>query len=108
MKHWQEQRSKRQALLERELERIVQVLRQVGAQRIILFGSAAREDIAAWSDLDLIVVLHSDLPFIKRLGLLYERIEPRVGLDLLYPSGVRRDPRAAVHTTGPARREGAL
>jgi predicted nucleotidyltransferase len=83
LKHWQEQRSKRQALLERELERIVQVLRQVGAQRIILFGSAAREDVAAWSDLDLIVVLHSDLPFIKRLGVLYERIEPRVGLDLL-------------------------
>lgn len=83
MKHWQEQRSKRQALLERELERIVRVLRQVGAQRIILFGSAAREDVGAWSDLDLIVVLHSDLPFIKRLGVLYERIEPRVGLDLL-------------------------
>jgi predicted nucleotidyltransferase len=83
LKYWQEQRSERQALLERELERIVQVLRQVGAQRIILFGSAARKDVAVWSDLDLIVVLHSDLPFIKRLGVLYERIEPRVGLDLL-------------------------
>jgi len=83
LKYWQEQRSKRQALLERELERIVQVLRQMGAQRIILFGSAARERIAAWSDLDLIVVLESDLPFIKRLGVPYERIQPRVGLDLL-------------------------
>ena len=83
MKHWQAQRSKRQALLERELSRIVQVLRQVGVQSIILFGSAARDDISAWSDLDLIVVLHSDLPFIKRLGVLYERIQPRVGLDLL-------------------------
>jgi predicted nucleotidyltransferase len=79
----QERRAKRQALLERELERIVRVLRQVGAQRIVLFGSAARDDVSAWSDLDLIVVLHSDLPFIKRLGVLYERIQPRVGLDLL-------------------------
>ncbi len=79
----QERRAKRQALLERELERIVRVLRQVGAQRIVLFGSAARDDISAWSDLDLIVVLQSDLPFIKRLGVLYERIQPRVGLDLL-------------------------
>jgi predicted nucleotidyltransferase len=83
LKYWQEQRAERQALLERELERIVDVLRRMDVQRIILFGSAARERITAWSDLDLIVVLDSDLPFIKRLGLLYERIQPRVGLDLL-------------------------
>ena len=55
----------------------------MGVQRVILFGSVARERIGAWSDLDLIVVLNSDQPFIKRLGLLYERIQPRVGLDLL-------------------------
>ena len=79
----QERRARRQALLERELERIVRVLRQVGARRIVLFGSAARDGVSAWSDPDLIVVLHSDLPFIKRLGVLYERIQPRVGLDLL-------------------------
>jgi predicted nucleotidyltransferase len=83
LKYWQEQRSDRQALLERELERIVGILRQMGVQQIVLFGSAAREKITAWSDLDLIVVLDSDLPFIKRLGLLYERIRPLVGLDLL-------------------------
>jgi predicted nucleotidyltransferase len=83
LKYRQEQRAERQALLERELERIVRILRHLSVQRIILFGSAARENITAWSDLDLIVVLDSDLPFIKRLGLLYERIQPRVGLDLL-------------------------
>ncbi len=83
LKYWQERRSERQTLLERELERAVLVLRQMGAQRIIIFGSVARSEIGAWSDLDLIVVLDSELPFIKRLGLLYEQIQPRVGLDLL-------------------------
>lgn len=83
MTYWQEQRSERRALLESELERIVRVLREMEVQRIVLFGSVAREKISAWSDLDLIVVLDSDLPFIKRLGVLYERIQPRVGLDLL-------------------------
>jgi len=82
-RYWQERRAERQVLLEHELERIVMVLRQMGARRVILFGSVARDDIGAWSDLDLIVVLNSDQPFIKRLGLLYERIQPRVGLDLL-------------------------
>jgi len=70
-------------LLEQELERTVQILREMGAQRIVLFGSVAREAVTAWSDLDLIVVLDSDLPFIKRLGSLYEQIQPHVGLDLL-------------------------
>ena len=83
LRYRQERRAERQALLERELERIVRILRHLGVQRIILFGSVARENITAWSDLDLMVVLDSDLPFVKRLGLLYERIQPRVGLDLL-------------------------
>jgi len=78
-----ERLAERQMLLERELTRIVQVLREMHAQRIVLFGSLGREEIGVWSDLDLIVVLASDLPFIKRLEWLYERIQPRVGLDLL-------------------------
>lgn len=72
----------RQTLLERELARVVQTLREMNAQRITLFGSVGRREIGAWSDLDLIVVLPSDLPFIWCLKWLYERIQPRVGLDL--------------------------
>ncbi len=79
----QERSAERLALLEHELERIVRVLREMKAQRIVLFGSVGRGKIGAWSDLDIIVVLDSELPFIKRLGWLYERIQPRVGLDLL-------------------------
>ncbi|HEC35414.1 MAG TPA: nucleotidyltransferase domain-containing protein [Anaerolineae bacterium] len=73
----------RQTLLEQELRRVVEALRGSGTQLIVLFGSAARGEIAPWSDLDIIVVLDSELSFIKRLGWLYERIQPRVGLDLL-------------------------
>lgn len=80
---WQKQHAERHALLERELKRITLALREIGVQRIVLFGSVARERINAWSDLDLIVVLDSDLPFIKRLEKLYDQIKPCVGLDLL-------------------------
>lgn len=83
MRPQQDRLAERRALLERELERIVQVLRDMKTQRIVLFGSLGRGEIGEWSDLDLIVVLDSELPFIKRLGLLYDRIRPRVGLDLL-------------------------
>lgn len=73
----------RRALLEQELKRFVSSLRGAGARLIVLFGSVARGDINLWSDLDLLVILDSDLPFIKRLGVLYETLQPRVGLDLL-------------------------
>ena len=81
--YWREQRARRQALLEAELERMVRILRSLGVKRIVLFGSVARGEVAVWSDLDLIVVLDSELPFIKRLGWLYDHLQPRVGLDLL-------------------------
>ncbi len=80
---WAAASNLRQAVLREELARIVHELRRLGAQRIVLFGSAARGDVASRSDLDLIVVLDSELSFVKRLGVLYEQIQPQVGLDLL-------------------------
>ena len=47
------------------------------------FGSFARGDVGRASDLDLIAVMESDLPFIRRLEQLYGEIVPEVGLDLL-------------------------
>ncbi len=40
--YWRKQCSERQELLERELERITQALRDMGVRRVVLLGSAAR------------------------------------------------------------------
>lgn len=76
-------RAEREAAIRAELARIVPVLRELGARTVILFGSAARDEIRAGSDLDLIVVLPTEMPFVERVRQVREAIAPRIACDLL-------------------------
>lgn len=42
------------------------IVQAVNPEKIVVFGSCAREDKQWDSDLDLLVVMHSDLPFVDR------------------------------------------
>lgn len=77
------QREERADKLASEAERITRLLAGRGATLVVAFGSFAREEVGSFSDLDMIAVMESDLPFIARLEELYRAIVPRVGLDLL-------------------------
>lgn len=59
-------------------------LRPLDPVRVVLFGSAARGDADAASDLDVIVVAE-DVParFADRLAVAYELIDPTFALDIL-------------------------
>jgi len=46
----------RNRALKTELKRVVNELKKAGVERIILFGSLARDDIGLASDIDLLVV----------------------------------------------------
>ncbi|QSQ09149.1 hypothetical protein H0A61_01508 [Koleobacter methoxysyntrophicus] len=70
-------------LLKTELERITRELKQLGAEKIMLFGSYASGRADLFTDLDIIAVLKSDLSFIKRIGFIYSKIIPRVATDIL-------------------------
>lgn len=70
-------------LLEEELNRMVDKLRELGAKRIILFGSYARGRSDIFTDLDLIVILNTSLPFVERTGYVYSKLAPRVATDIL-------------------------
>lgn len=69
--------------LYRELKSILKQLKKFGMKKAILFGSLARGEIGATSDVDLIVILESDMPFHKRLKKLYSEIDYHEPLDLL-------------------------
>ena len=59
-------------------------LRAAGVQHAVAFGSYARGVADAWSDLDLVVVMETDLPKMERgrlLGDLYDALP--VSLDVL-------------------------
>jgi predicted nucleotidyltransferase len=68
-----------------ELARLAgEPLRAAGAERAVVFGSWARGTSDAWSDLDLVVVLRTELPLLERGALLSELVRALpVGVDLL-------------------------
>ncbi|HEV8310060.1 MAG TPA: nucleotidyltransferase domain-containing protein [Methylomirabilota bacterium] len=78
----------RTSVLEEELQRITRVLvEQYRAERILLFGSLAREfpadGVHDASDIDLAVVKPTTARFVDRLREAVDLVEPRVGLNLL-------------------------
>ena len=68
--------------LREELNRIKSKLINMGAHKIILFGSAAREELGLMGDIDLIVIIESNKDFLERLAYFYQEIQP-IDADLL-------------------------
>lgn len=74
---------KRRRKLEKELERAVNELKRMGAERIILIGSMAKVEIGPFSDIDLLVVMPTQARFLDRLKEACGRIQPAVAMDIL-------------------------
>lgn len=51
-----------------ELKRIVKSLHRYQPQQVILFGSFARDDYHALSDIDILIVKETKTPFVERIG----------------------------------------
>lgn len=75
-------RARHVALLESELPRLVEALKGLGARLIVLFGSYAQGRRDLFTDLDLLVVMDSDEPFIQRLGTVRRALQSKVDIDL--------------------------
>ena len=74
----------RKKLLNQELKRYIRLLTKHGSpEKLILFGTLARGELHEWSDIDLVVVEETDLPFYQRLRKIRELIQPQVGLDIV-------------------------
>jgi predicted nucleotidyltransferase len=64
--------------------RLVPVLRRLGAVEAFVIGSFARGSADAWSDVDLVVVMPTDLVFVERARLLGDVFDALpVGVDML-------------------------
>lgn len=77
---------KRLELLGAELERLIAfAAEEFGAERVILFGSMAGElsRVGEWTDLDLVIVAETELPFHRRAGEFLRSTRPKVGADIL-------------------------
>jgi predicted nucleotidyltransferase len=70
--------------LDKALESILDRLaRMPEVERVILFGSYASGRRDLFTDLDLLVVMESELGYVERTADLYRRIQAGVDLDLL-------------------------
>lgn len=78
--------NERQELLRRELQRLLEFLKSEDPppEKVILFGSMARDEPAEeWTDLDIVIIQRTDLPFFARIRRFHERFAPQVAMDVL-------------------------
>lgn len=73
----------RRAALDAALPAVVARLAELGARLVVLFGSEGRGERNPLADLDLLVVLDSDEPFVTRTVHLYERLQLTVPADII-------------------------
>ncbi len=78
--------------MEEQLNTLLQTLQSYQPQRIILFGSVARGEADAESDLDVLVIKETPEPFMKRLEIMAKLCPLGVHADILVytPDELRR------------------
>lgn len=69
--------------LRRETDRIAAQAARMGAKKAVLFGSFSRGDAGIFSDLDILIIIESELDFLKRTADAYNRLKPEVAMDIL-------------------------
>ena len=73
----------REKLLRQELARFIDIVtQQMHPECIILFGSLVTGQVDEWSDLDLVVIVHTDLPFHERIKQVLRSVHPQAGMDV--------------------------
>jgi predicted nucleotidyltransferase len=74
---------RRKKLLERNLKKILNDLKKLGAIKVYLFGSFLRGDIDVNSDLDLFVIMPEIKSGNEWSSIIYEKIEKSVAVDFI-------------------------
>ncbi|MBI6545903.1 MAG: nucleotidyltransferase domain-containing protein, partial [Cyanobacteria bacterium NC_groundwater_1444_Ag_S-0.65um_54_12] len=76
--------AKRKKLLDQELARCIGLLTEHGTpEKVILFGTLVKGLVNEWSDIDLVVVERTSLPFFQRLKKVRKLLQPKVGMDIM-------------------------
>ncbi|MHA2369933.1 MAG: nucleotidyltransferase domain-containing protein [Candidatus Hodarchaeales archaeon] len=78
-----QRQTERKIKLQASLDSIVAQLKPLGAVKIILFGSFAKDIVDINSDLDLLVIMPPTRTGKEWLALIYDNIERRVASDIL-------------------------
>lgn len=78
-----EKSKNRKQLLQKELKRIVSVLKkEYKPEKIILFGSLVNGNVKEWSDIDLLLIKKTKKRYLDRIDEVLNLIHPKVGVDM--------------------------
>ena len=76
--------AERKKLLHQEMNRCLRLLTERGSpEKVILFGTLAKGSVHEWSDIDLVVVERTHLPFFQRIKKVRKLLQPKVGMDIM-------------------------
>ncbi len=67
----------------KELQRVIDQLKEMGAKKIILFGSLGKGEARLGSDIDLLALFQDKDNFKNRMKRVYDRIDCAEAIDLL-------------------------
>ena len=73
----------RRQMLEQELERVTQMMRQLGVKQAILTGDLVTEQVGPESTLDLILVMDIPGKFVRRMDFFTSHLGPMVATNYL-------------------------
>lgn len=75
----------RLSLLKTEFERIKkQIIEKIDPEKILLFGSLAKEKVSLTSDIDIIIIKETERTFKERMNMVYMLIDYRFQTDMFY------------------------
>ncbi len=66
------------------MSRCIHLLTEHGPpEKVILFGTLAIGRVHEWSDIDLVVIERTRLPFFQRIKKIRKLLKPKVGMDIM-------------------------
>jgi predicted nucleotidyltransferase len=77
-----QRKKEREEKLKSSLTSVTRQLRDLGALKIILFGSLAKEDVDVSSDLDLLVIMPAEKSGKEWMRLIYENMDLGIASDI--------------------------
>ena len=75
-------KKERENKIKEEIDRIKKILPNMNIEKAILFGSSARDEIGICSDIDLVIIMKTNLKFLDRLDKFYRELNPNVATDI--------------------------
>lgn len=76
-------KAERKKKLQTSLDSLINQLKNIGALKIILFGSLVKEEIDVNSDLDLLVIMPSKMTGKEWMNFIYKKIERGIASDII-------------------------